>query len=420
MHRRLLLTQFAATSIGRVISTLLQALSFTLLARNTLPSEFGIVTTFIGLALLAQAISDLGLSTFIIRERARSKTNGDVTYALHLNDRISILLALSTGLVLITLGICMSQRWFWLLPLCIWIAAEKNAMTWLGVAYADGDWSVNLWNLVGRRTVAIIVFVALESIVANVVLAFSLSWSVTSLLASWQAHRTVRPTLPSISTIPLRTLLRDSNHYWINSMGVQAKNLDLAIANLSAIPHEVGIFAAASRLTGPLRLLPTSLASALLPIASRDQSIPNRRLVRNISLLAMSVMTLLYGILFFTLPLLVPILLGEQYNESVPAMQVIMIGLPFAAGSSLLTSSLQAEGFKSVTAKISVGSTAIYLALVWYSFANLGATAAGAGMSVSFFLQFLALALFQRHFHKSSSTQSPVAPKSQPTMDLKR
>ena len=61
-----------------------------------------------------------------------------------------------------------------MLPLAIWVGAERQADTWLGVPLADGDAKVNTFNLVLRRASALGLYAAQVALSVPAVLAFSI------------------------------------------------------------------------------------------------------------------------------------------------------------------------------------------------------------------------------------------------------
>jgi O-antigen/teichoic acid export membrane protein len=135
--------QFFWVSGGRVVAALIQAAIMLLLVRAVSPSEFGFFAAVYGVMTVAQTFFDFGLPTLVIRERARQSNAGIVTAALRLNNSLSVALGVLLVSVTAVLGLLVDERFFLLLPLGVWAAAERNADAWLGVIFADGDARVN-------------------------------------------------------------------------------------------------------------------------------------------------------------------------------------------------------------------------------------------------------------------------------------
>lgn len=379
--------QFVWVSGGRVLAAVLQALSMVLLVRSVSPAEFGFFAATYGVITIPQTLMDLGLPTLVIRERAKDSSARVVTAALQLNNRLAAVMAVALLLALTVLGFTANSQFLLLLPFAIWAAAERNADAWLGVVFADGDAWVNTLNLVGRRLGNLALFTVLTTSTGlDPVLAFALS-SAGAAVVSWSfAHRYVAPRLPAPTAMTARSLVAQSYPYWINSVATQARNLDTAVASIVAGTGQAGLYAASSRLTNPLRILPTSLASVLLPAASKRTS---RTMGPLVTLVGASTagFAALYGVLALVIPLGVPLVLGEDYRGAVPALQITALGLIFASAASLLGAVLQGVGLKSTVATAAVVTTATCLVGVALGGATAGATGAAVGLAASYVLQ---------------------------------
>jgi O-antigen/teichoic acid export membrane protein len=373
------------------VAALIQALTMLLLLRAVSPSDFGFFSAVYGVITLAQTTLDLGLPTLVIRERARDATQGIVSAALRLNNVLSVLLAGGLLVAIGILGIAVDNHYFLLLPLGVWAAAERNADAWLGVVFADGDAKVNTANLVGRRIANLAIFLLLSATTSiDPVLCFALSSAVAA-CASWVfAHVYVAKRLPPTPSMRPAELLRQSYPYWINSVATQARNLDTAIANIVAGSTQAGFYAAASRLTSPLRILPTSLASVLLPASSKRTSETMSGVLKLIGL-SIAGLTVMYAVLAFAIPYAVPIFLGPQYIGGILALQVTVVGLVAASAASLLGAPLQGVGFKHYVATVAVVTTATCLIGVAIGGYYFGATGAAFGLSFSYLVQSMAL-----------------------------
>ncbi|MFB2580911.1 oligosaccharide flippase family protein [Herbiconiux sp. P15] len=382
------LGQFAWVSAGRIIAALLQALSLILIARNLDPAEFGLLSAVLGLATVVQTGIDMGVSTFTTRERAANPTSGAVATALRFNTISSIVLTLIALGALAVAGAGLSPVYFLMLPLAFWVSGERNADTRLTVAFADGDAKINVFNLLARRALAIVLFLALLALRVEPVLAYCTSVAVAALGSSFFANRYVKRHVTVPSSITYRELLRQSWPYWLHSVATQARNLDVIVTSAIAGAAQAGFYSAASRLTSPLRILPTSLSTVLLPAASRASANSHsiRPLVKAV-LVVVGIMTVLYAILFVLMPWLVPFALGSAYEPAVPVIQIVLVGLPFAAAVSLIASLLQGQGHKHLVATTSTITTVSCLIGVGIGALVAGALGAAVALAASFVLQ---------------------------------
>jgi O-antigen/teichoic acid export membrane protein len=393
-------SQFAWISIGRVVAALLQAGTMLLLVRSLPPEQFGFFAAVLGVLAVPQVLFDLGLPTLVIRERARDRLDGSVTAALRLNTGLALTLALCLGAIFVSLAVIVDPRYWLLLPLAVWAAAERSADTWLGVVLADGDAKVNTTNLVVRRVVTMLIFLALTvSPTIEPMLAFSVAVAASAVGSMVFAYLYVSRRLAPTDGSRMITLLARSYPYWINSVAAQAQNLDAAITSALAGQLQAGYYATSARLTNPLRILPASLATVLLPVAAKKTS-KNLRSVLLLVAGASAIFALLYLVLFAAVPYLVPLALGAAYQGAVVPLQVTSIGLVFASSAALLGAVLQGVGKKNFVAAISVVSTSVCLAGVALGALTHGAVGAASGLAVAYLVQSLALlfrlALFVR------------------------
>lgn len=400
-------TQFAWLFSGRVGAAALQALTLALLARWSTPSDFGLAASLLALATVLQTATDAGLPTFVLRSRALDRHDGRVTAALHLNDRIAAVVAVSTGLGIAAFGATLNSALLPLLPLAIWIAAERNSETWLGVSVADSRASQSTFSLVFRRTAALGLFAGGHALGAAPLLAFACAYGVSGLAGSVLARRVVRPHLPPVLRLRIRDLLALSWPYWLNSAASQARNLDVSLIGLTAGSTQAAFYAVPTRLTSPLLLLPTSLSVALMPVAARAGAAGSAGLRRilQLVLLVCAFMGLLYALLALAAPRIVPLVLGAKYDDAVHPLQILCLGLVFAAAAAMLNGVLQAVGLARKAARISVCTTLAFLPAVAVMARLEGAPGAAAALATSYLLQCLFLLNQLRVWH---IVQSPV------------
>jgi O-antigen/teichoic acid export membrane protein len=362
-----------------------------LLVRALPPEQFGFFAAIFGLLAVPQVLFDLGLPTLVMRERARDRLDGSVTAALRINTWLALILASCLSMIFILLAMSTDSRFWFFLPLAIWAAAERSADTWLGVVLADGDARVNTMNLVVRRVAALIVFVLLSRQAAvDPIFSFSIAVAVSAVGSLAFAYSYVARRLAPTDGSTVKALVSRSYPYWINSVAAQSQNLDAAITSGIAGPLQAGFYATSARLTNPLRILPASLASVLLPVAARKDS-RNLRGVVIVVAVASGLFALMYAVLFLAVPTLVPYALGSAYSGAVVPLQITSIGLIFASTAALLAAVLQGLGRKHYVAVVSVVSAGACLVGVAVGAYSWGAIGAAVGLAGSYFIQSVAL-----------------------------
>lgn len=391
MKNRLFM-QFSWILMGRVIAAALQAATVILLARLLGPHQFGILAAVLGIIIWLQAVADLGMAKLVVRERSDGTSTGLVSGGLWVNSRSTLILGLALTLSFLIAAIFLDAAFYLMLPLAISAASEKNADTWLGVAIADGDTHLNSINLVCRRALALAGFVLLTSIEVAPMLAYSVAVAVAALCSVVFARRHVSKLGLSEREL-LRSTLEAARPFWINTLAVQLRNLDAVFVGFLASPLVAGYYASASKLTSPLRMLPTSMAVVILPHAARTRK-DSARKVAKLVLLSGTFVGTIYVSLIFVVPWIVPIILGDEYESSIVPLQIVLVGLVFAAFTSLFGAVLQGRGFPQLVASASVGTT-IYLLFALLVLTPLGgAVGAASALATSFALESIALAVF--------------------------
>jgi len=387
------LGQVAWVSGGRIGGALIQALSVVLVLRLLDPGEFGLLSGVLSLATISQTAIDMGVATFISRERAARPDSGAIATALRFNAISSLAL---TGVVLTALVVVWlasgNSIYLYMLPLAFWVSGERNADARLSVVFADGDAKINVINLLARRALSVIVFVVLAAVGVNPVLSFALGSAIAALSSSLFANFYVRRRVTTPPSISYRELLRLSRAYWVHAVASQARNFDVILVTTITGATQAGFYSTASRLTNPLTLLTSSLASTLLPAASRASAVSQslRPLLR-IATVVVGSMSAIYAVIYFAAPFLVTSVLPAEYADTTRVIQFVVAGLPFAAVASILSSVMQGQGHKRFVASTSTLATLTCLALIAVGSLNWGAIGAGAALSVTLCLQAVAL-----------------------------
>ncbi|MBM9469121.1 lipopolysaccharide biosynthesis protein [Nakamurella leprariae] len=391
--RSRLTRQFGLVASGRIVGAVIQALSLALLARWAGPDDFGVASVMFGLIIVLQVATDLGIPTFVLRQRAADRNDPTVTSALRINSRTALALCALVALVIVV-GAMIDSTFWSVLPLAVWAAADRNTDTWLGVALADGDAQVNATVGVARRVLSCASFILLVLPGVPPLLAFSAGYAVVSLAINVAVHRWVRHRLVADTRTPFRTIVGQSFAYWVNSVGTQLRNLDTLIVGTIAGSSQTAYYAAAARVTGPLRIVPTSLATVLVPAVARGQAegAGLRPVMKTVGVVV-GMMALIYGALAALAPVAVPLLLGEGYRDAVLPFQIVVISLVLAGLASNLGGALQGLGRKQFVAMVSVISTALCLAGVAIGSISSGAVGAAIALAASFALQAVLLGI---------------------------
>ena len=386
--KRVLARQFAWVSSGRILAALLQTASLVLVSRLLPVSDFGYLATFLGVTSLAQVVLDFGVGTLVSRERAAKPDNPVVAAALRFTNVSSVGLTALLLLGLTGAALFISEAYWQMLPLAVWAAAERNADTRLAVAFADGDVQINVINLLARRTAALGLFVAATALGVLPILAFSVSSALAAIGSATFAQRWVRRRVVPSREIGFSEVVRRARPYWVTAISTQARNLDVVVVSALAGATQAGLYLTGSRLMNPLRILPASLATILLPASARTQNSAHdlRSMVR-LTVAVVAGMSVLYAAFWLAVPTFVDQALGSAYVDATPVIRIIVAGLPVAATCSMLNSILQGRGRGKDVALAASSTTVACLLGVALISPFYGAIGAATALSLSFVVQ---------------------------------
>jgi PST family polysaccharide transporter len=125
--------------------------------------------------------------------------------------------------------------------------------------------------------------------------------------------------------------------------------IDQPMILLLSSPTQVGIYAAAANLSDAFSFLPNALLTASLPLLG-SLHIANRARYEQKSAMLLSVgagigyVLAVFGIV--AAPLVVPLLYGEDFGQSVTLLQILLLGMPFLFVGILRTPQIIHEGLQ--------------------------------------------------------------------------
>lgn len=362
----------------------LTAVTYWILARNMSQSDFGVVVAAIGIAAVILGTLDFGINANTIRTLAQFPSNQSIYM-----DTLSAKLTTSGSIGLLWI-ICTSILAFFVPQLSYAIPLGFY------IFLADAMMTVNVLPRSREQmapVAAAMVADKLACMIATVFVMFMLDggrWSLplgmvagslTSFLLSLRLTRVRIPyRLPSVDDI--LDLWRDSAAFGLSALALQVQRLDVSLVAVLAGPTASGIYAAPSRLTNLLNVLPQGLAAAIFPLMSATGQRGARRRGALNAIWASSALTAIAMLVIYTqVDQLVPLILGTQYNVGVPVLKVFLGASVLGSFVSPLAALLQAEGKETFVAK-AIGF-ASFLGLCCIS---VGALVAGAMGGASGFL----------------------------------
>lgn len=380
-----LVTQSVWILTGRAIGAVLQAVSMALLARWSGVAEFGFFAAAYGAAIFVQEAAGFGLRTYLVRMRAQYPDAKIVGGLLRLETRIDLWVA-GIGFLAAVAAAILDARCALLIPLAIWLAADKHTEAWLAIPLSDGSAWQNSVSLVARRAGALAIFLGAVSAGVEAGVSFATGLAVSSLASALFLRSRISTYVRTAGKIiSFRETFRATRSYWINSLAAQARNMDTVIVGAILGAGAAGYYGAAARLTTPLQMIPSSFASVLMPAAAKAKSGDRSIIKPTIFLLIVS--AIFYAVIASFTPIVVPAVLGDEYAGAVRVIQVVCVGLTFSSAASQLNALLQGWGYPAPVARISVTSTSACLVSVAGASMLFGVMGAGVALAGSYALQ---------------------------------
>lgn len=358
-----IIKNFGWALLGRLLAALLQTVGIVLLARWETVSNFGIVISVLALAIVAHSLIDFGLTTYLIKERA-AKIREHLYSCFIYNKRIASFSALLIVGIFSALGVLVDAYYFYLVPIGIWIAFERQSDLLIGFFIADGNNKLATTLLTHRRLVALLLFLFLYYIGLQATLAYSLGISIAALFSYIQVRRllTEEISLLDKALVNFNEVFKKSFPFWINSFFAQLRNVDVVIVTLIIGPAMGALFGAVNRLVSPLSMVSSSMAMVILPSVSKSEIASHE--YYKYTFLATALSSIPYVMLFFLAEYIVNLTLGEKYRGVIPLLEIISIGLILFSASSVLGSIMQGAGLQERVAQVNIIVTLMYIAIL--------------------------------------------------------
>jgi O-antigen/teichoic acid export membrane protein len=355
--------QFASILSARILANVLQAINVIVLARAVAPAEIGMTSAIIGFCMVLFTITDFGLSTLISKSYAR-EDHVMVASALRwttITTWVFGLAALGVGLGLSTLHLIPLS----MTALILSVAVDRCVEYRLSVPIAAESKAVPASSILLRRGVQFIVFIGFVVGGVAALWAYALAQLTGALVGYLQSTYFLRTRVVKVQTrLPWRTVLKNSYAFFVNSVTAQISTLDTFLVSVFSGTHSAGLYAAASRVTSPLILIPGTLASTVLPPAARATASQARRVAVKLTLLLPVILLIAGPIGYFVAEPLCQLLYGAEYRPAGMTLTVLFIGIPFAVLAAALGAILQAQGEEQFVAKVGIGFAVVFVSAI--------------------------------------------------------
>ncbi|MFC4902281.1 oligosaccharide flippase family protein [Kocuria oceani] len=383
-----LFQRFAWIAVSRVVAAALQAVALVLIARVTGPSQFGILASFIGLVIIIQVVSDGGIGTYILRLRVNNPNSNQISLALKVHQVFGILACVLLIVASVILANATGLLWWLLIPLAVAGYVERQGDVRLTLAIADGDVWKNALGLTLRRLLTLIGVLVGFHTTMDAIFYFGLATLLGSLFSLWLSRRVIDCPryVGRFGLLECRQLFSACRPFWVNSIGVQLRNLDVVLVATLATPVVAGYYGSVARSLSPLMMISSSLATVLLPIAAGAKGKIERSLVIPVALV-LSLVSIFYIGMAYYADEIVLLLFGPQYGPAAGAFRIAVLGLVFSSTSSLLTSLLQARALEQYVAFVSILTSLLSLVAISMGVCFYGLIGAATGLAFAYVVQ---------------------------------
>lgn len=377
---------------SRLLAAVLQAVTLILIARSAGPSQFGLLSAFMGIVVIIQVISDCGIAPYVTRLRATSPDASFIGVALKVHRFLGILACAMLLGVAVIFSFIGNQGWWSLIPLAIAGYFERQGDVKLTLAIADGDVWKNAFNLILRRLITFLVVIIGTYANLQPILVFGMGSLAGSYVSFWISRRLVafQRHPRAVGRVEVRDVLTESSPFWINSIGAQLRNFDAFLVATLTTPAIAGYYGVISRSLNPLMMISSSLATVLLPLASRAEGKVGRALTVPVGIVFGLVVSL-YLTLAYHAENVVFILFGSEFLPASSGFRVVLVGLIFASLSALLSSFLQAHGAARCVGRVSIVTSIISLIGISIGVILAGILGAAVGLGTAYVIQSICL-----------------------------
>ncbi|WP_424346459.1 lipopolysaccharide biosynthesis protein [Kocuria sp. CH-021] len=344
---------------GRLVAAGAQTLTVLLLARLSTPQDFGLVIGVQSAVIALTWILGFGLGPYMSVVRAR-EPDSVVVHEIHrLNKFVSVGL-----MVLLTIALCLSQLWFdhawWFFPLILALGFQRDAAVLNSIAVADGRTRLFSSNLALRRVMALAIFAATAFMTVPIAFSFCASIAISEAICNWRLRRGIEFSPVGRPRIHARSILRDSKHYWMDTVGGQLRMLDVAVAGVVMGPVASGLMAVPSKIASPIMLIPTSLATLLLPRTSARGSISRSEFMIGAALATSAIAVILVGVGVYA-EMIIVFMLGEQFQEAVAVTRIYFVGFICLSMIYMINAAMQGLKLGPLVSRASIGGSVLSL-----------------------------------------------------------
>jgi O-antigen/teichoic acid export membrane protein len=165
--------------------------------------------------------------------------------------------------------------------------------------------------------------------------------------------------------------------------------LDQLVAGFFLSPTSLGIYVVAQAFVNLPQFISVSVSSIIYPVISRETNQQRQYALLQKALISTMLISLGFVlVLFFSVPLLVPLFFGEEFREAILISQILLIGVFFLASRSVLNECLRGIGKPEISTQTEFVVLAVFLFCGIWLIQNYQITGLALSMSISYFVAF--------------------------------
>jgi O-antigen/teichoic acid export membrane protein len=181
---------------------------------------------------------------------------------------------------------------------------------------------------------------------------------------------------------PAREVFGKGFAFGVKNVSTQIQYLDSFLVSAFSGAHSAGLYAAASKVTSPLILIPGTLAASVLPHAARATPRRARELGVRVVLVLAVVLILGAPVGFILAEPVCTLLYGDAYRGAGRPLAFLLVGIPFAIVAAALSAILQGQGDERFVAKVGVIFTLAFVSAISIGAISSGPTGAAIGSTL--------------------------------------
>lgn len=353
--------------LARGIAAGAQMLTIVILARNLPPDEFAHAVVIQTVLTVVATINGLGLIRRLQYVRSRDPHNteqpGIASLRLLYTHASVVVWVLGVGLAAIFMG---STSPLVLMPAAVWLLCEQVTQVWNAISITDGKTVHLVASYSARRFPVVMVLIVAASRGWDMNLGLTTGMALGGLVSLgagvWNAPEWARTLLVNRSSIRSLKIKSDVGT-WLTQLGDQVRELETPALTALA-PVTAGLYALPARLVRPMSMISMAVSTTLYPTFARKSEIQVRQLAKAIVLGSLPT-ALVTAIVAAAAPML-PTIVGDQFSESIVALQVMCATTVLWAPSMILVSFLQSRSATTGPrfGVLLIGSNFIYVAAV--------------------------------------------------------